>query len=152
MGNGHPISAVVTTRKIADVYNKKQAYFNTFGGNPVACAAALAVINFIEKNKLVEHAESVGVYFRQVLNSLAKTHKIIHQIRGGGLFVGVELVSQHPAQDTSAVVNKLKQLGVLVGITGPENNVIKLRPPMTFQKEHADIVASKLNQALDSLV
>ena len=152
MGNGHPISAVVTTRKIADVYNKKQAYFNTFGGNPVACAAALAVINFIEKNKLVEHAESVGVYFRQVLNSLAKTHKIIHQIRGGGLFVGVELVSQHPAQDTSTVVNKLKQLGVLAGITGPENNVIKLRPPMTFQKEHADIVASKLNQALDSLV
>ena len=100
----------------------------------------------------MEHAESVGVYFRQVLNSLAKTHKIIHQIRGGGLFVGVELVSQHPAQDTSAVVNKLKQLGVLAGITGPESNVIKLRPPMTFQKEHADIVASKLNQALDSLV
>ena len=91
----------------------------------------------------MELAESVGIYFRLALSSLSKTHKIIHQIRGGGLFIGVELVSQHSAQDTSAVVNKLKQLGVLAGITGPENNVIKLRPPMTFQKEHADIVASK---------
>ncbi|GIS86760.1 MAG: hypothetical protein CM1200mP17_13280 [Woeseia sp.] len=145
MGNGHPIAAVVTTREIAKSFNSNHGYFNTFGGNPVSAAAGLAVIRFVNNNKLIEHAESVGKHFKKGLNSVARRLSVIQEVRGSGLFIGVELKSN---RITSKAIEGLLSEGVLVGQTGPQNNVIKLRPPMTFKKEHADQVIKAIEKVL----
>jgi 4-aminobutyrate aminotransferase-like enzyme len=155
MGNGYPIAAVVTTDEIAQTYNREYGYFNTFGGNPVACAAGLAVLEVIKKDQLMEHAKSTGLYFYQELIKLAERHDLISEVRGSGLFLGVELIDpigKEPAtKKTAEIVNLLSKNGVLVGKTGPDSNVIKMRPPMTFNKQHADIVVEKLEEILSSL-
>jgi len=155
MGNGYPIAAVVTTDEIAQTYNREYGYFNTFGGNPVACAAGLAVLEVIKKDRLMEHAKSTGLYFYQELIKLAERHDLISEVRGSGLFLGVELIDpigKEPAtKKTAEIVNLLSKNGVLVGKTGPDSNVIKMRPPMTFNKQHADIVVEKLEEILSSL-
>jgi len=143
MGNGHPISAVITTREIADSFNHDYGYFNTFGGNPVACAAGLAVIQYIQDKGLVEHAKIVGNYFQEELNRAIGSSEVIRDIRGSGLFIGVEMKDK---ATTTLTVEQLMNNGILVGQTGPQNNVIKLRPPMTFQIEHVDLVVQQLEK------
>tara|TARA_Y100001001_G_scaffold98792_1_gene96590 strand:- start:794 stop:2020 length:1227 start_codon:yes stop_codon:yes gene_type:complete len=155
MGNGYPIAAVVTTDEIAQTYNKEYGYFNTFGGNPVACAAGLAVLEIIKKDQLMKHAKSTGLYFYQELIKLAGKYELISDVRGCGLFLGVELIDpigKEPAtMKTAEIVDLLSKNGILVGKTGPHSNVIKMRPPMTFNKQHADRVVEKLDEALSSL-
>jgi len=155
MGNGYPIAAVVTTDEIAQTYNREYGYFNTFGGNPVACAAGLAVLEVIKKDRLMEHAKSTGLYFYQELIKLAGKYELISDVRGSGLFLGVELIDpigkERATKKTAEIVNLLSKNGVLVGKTGPDSNVIKMRPPMTFNKQHADIVVEKLEEILSSL-
>jgi len=155
MGNGYPIAAVVTTDEIAQTYNKEYGYFNTFGGNPVACAAGLAVLEIIKKDQLMKHAKSTGLYFYQELIKLAGKYELISDVRGSGLFLGVELIDpieKEPAtKKTAEVVDLLSKNGVLVGKTGPDSNVIKIRPPMTFKEQHADRVVENLDEALSSL-
>ena len=154
MGNGYPIAAVVTTDEIAQTYNREYGYFNTFGGNPVACAAGLAVLEVIKKDRLMEHAKSTGLYFYQELIKLAGKYELISDVRGSGLFLGVELIDpigkERATKKTAEIVNLLSKNGVLVGKTGPDSNVIKMRPPMTFNKQHADIVVEKLEEILSS--
>ena len=145
MGNGHPIAAVITTHEIAQVFNKKYGYFNTFGGNPVAAAAGLAVITYIQKHGLIEHSKLVGSYFKEGIERLAGSLNMIQEVRGSGLFIGVELRS---SSETSEALEGLLAEGILVGQTGPDNNVIKLRPPITFKKEHADIAIQGLKKVL----
>jgi 4-aminobutyrate aminotransferase-like enzyme len=145
MGNGHPIAAVITTHEIAQAFNKKYGYFNTFGGNPVAAAAGLAVITYIQKHGLIEHSKLVGSYFKEGLERLAGSLNMIQDVRGSGLFIGVELRSSN---ETSEALEGLLAEGILVGQTGPDNNVIKLRPPITFKKEHADIAIQGLKKVL----
>jgi 4-aminobutyrate aminotransferase-like enzyme len=145
MGNGHPIAAVITTHEIAQAFNKKYGYFNTFGGNPVAAAAGLAVITYIQKHGLIEHSKLVGSYFKEGLERLAGSLNMIQEVRGSGLFIGVELRS---SSETSEALEGLLVEGILVGQTGPDNNVIKLRPPITFKKEHADIAIQGLKKVL----
>ena len=145
MGNGHPIAAVITTHEIAQAFNKKYGYFNTFGGNPVAAAAGLAVITYIQKHRLIEHSKLVGSYFKEGLERLAGSLNMIQEVRGSGLFIGVELRS---SSETSEALEGLLVEGILVGQTGPDNNVIKLRPPITFKKEHADIAIQGLKKVL----
>ena len=155
MGNGYPIAAVVTTDEIAQTYNKEYGYFNTFGGNPVACAAGLAVLEIIKKDQLMKHAKSTGLYFYQELIKLAGKYELISDVRGSGLFLGVELIDpieKEPAtKKTAEVIDLLSKNGVLVGKTGPDSNVIKIRPPMTFKEQHADRVVESLDEALSSL-
>ena len=155
MGNGYPIAAVVTTDEIAQTYNKEYGYFNTFGGNPVACAAGLAVLEIIKKDQLMKHAKSTGLYFYQELIKLAGKYELISDVRGSGLFLGVELIDpigkERATKKTAEIVNLLSKNGVLVGKTGPDSNVIKMRPPMTFNKQHADIVVEKLEEILSSI-
>ena len=155
MGNGYPIAAVVTTDEIAQTYNKEYGYFNTFGGNPVACAAGLAVLEIIKKDQLMKHAKSTGLYFYQELIKLAGKYELISDVRGSGLFLGVELIDpieKEPAtKKTAEVVDLLSKNGVLVGKTGPDSNVIKIRPPMTFKEQHVDRVVESLDEALSSL-
>ena len=145
MGNGHPVAAVITTHELAESFNKKYGYFNTFGGNPVAAAAGLAVIKYIHKHGLMEHSNSVGAYFKKGLEQLASDLNMIQDVRGVGLFIGVELRSHN---ETSEVLEGLLAEGILVGQTGPDNNVIKLRPPITFKKEHADIAIQGIKKVL----
>ena len=120
-------------------------FFNTFGGNPVAAAAGLAVIKYIQEHGLIEHAKSVGSYFKDGLEQLASSLNMIEDVRGSGLFIGVELRSSGAA---SEALEGLLSEGILAGQTGPDNNVIKLRPPITFKKKHADIAIQGIKKVL----
>lgn len=153
MGNGHPIAAVITTREIADSFANGMEYFNSFGGNPVSCAVGMAVLDVIEQEELQQNAKNISDYLFTKLNDLASKHELIGDVRGRGLFIGVELVadrlSLEPAtQAASDVVNYLRDEGVLLSTDGPDDNVLKFKPPMVFNRNHADLLVDKLGQAL----
>jgi 4-aminobutyrate aminotransferase-like enzyme/Ser/Thr protein kinase RdoA (MazF antagonist) len=143
IGNGHPIGAVVTTREIAESFNTGMEFFSTTGGNTVSCAVGMAVLDFIENQGLQKNALVVGNYLIQRLNALKEDYPIIGDVRGIGLFIGVELVrdrvSLQPAVDeTQYIVERMKELGVLISLDGPLNNVLKIKPPLVFTTENAD--------------
>ncbi|MGZ5345169.1 MAG: aminotransferase class III-fold pyridoxal phosphate-dependent enzyme [Actinomycetota bacterium] len=153
MGNGHPVAALVTRREITERFAETTEWFSTFGGNPVACAAALAVLDVIEDERLVERVGRVGPVLRAGLGDVAGLHPAIGDVRGLGLLTGVELVDADGAPDAvlaSAVKNRLRDFGVLVGTTGPAGNVLKVRPPLVFGEEHIPLVLDALDAALDS--
>ncbi len=130
MGNGHPLAVVVTTPAIARAFATNRSYFNTFGGNPVSCAAGLAVLDVLEREGLQDNARDTGRYLGRALETLAAKHELVGDLRGSGLFWGVELVrdraTREPAAEAAhAVVNGLRQNGVLVGRTGLHSNVLK---------------------------
>ena len=156
MGNGHPISAVVTTREIADRFNNGMEYFNSFGGNPVSCAVGRSVLKVIEKEKLQENAHKTGSFLIKLLKNLKKEHAIIGDVRGRGLFIGIELIrdktTKEPADvESKQLVNRIKDKGVLLSVDGPFNNVIKLKPPLVFNKENAKFLVNKLGQTLEEI-
>jgi 4-aminobutyrate aminotransferase-like enzyme len=143
MANGHPMAATVTRRELVDEFSAHAHYFNTFGGNPVSCAAGLAVLDVIEQEHLQENALEIGLYLNEGFADLAERHEAIGDIRGDGLFKAVELVTDRetraPAADLAGtVVESLKERGVLTSRIGMENNILKLRPPMVFTRENAD--------------
>jgi 4-aminobutyrate aminotransferase-like enzyme/Ser/Thr protein kinase RdoA (MazF antagonist) len=143
MGNGYPVAAVITCREIADRLAATTHVFSTFGGNPVAAQAALAVLDVIEDERLVENAARVG---GRLMRSLAELHAPeIVEVRGRGLLVGVELESPDLAE---RVVNQLRDEGILIGRTGPHENVLKIRPPLVFSDEHADLLVEAVSRAL----
>jgi len=153
LGNGQPLGAVVTTREIATAFANGMEYFNTFGGNPVSAAAGLAVLDVLEDEGLQHNAQDVGSYLLEQLRELQTRHAVIGDVRGAGFFIGVELVSDRetlePAtQETSAVVNGLKESGILTGTEGPHHNVIKIRPPMCFDRGNADSLVDRLDAVL----
>ena len=150
IGNGHPLGAVITTEDIARAFVTGMEYFNTYGGNPVSCAAGLAVLEAIEEEGLQDNARQVGAYLKSGLKELQKQHVLIGDVRGMGLFLGVELVKDRetlePATgEASHVIEKMKDLGVLVSTDGPFRNVIKIKPPLVFNQSNAD----RLLEALD---
>ena len=149
MGNGHPVSALLTQRRIIDSLDDAydgSAYFNTFGGNPVSAAAALAVLDILKQENLVDQAKRVGGYLKTELEQNLKGVECVKEIRGKGLFLGIELDGPSAA---AKIMEDMMHEGVLVGKTGPENNVIKLRPPMTFKMEHANLLLEKLSLCLE---
>jgi 4-aminobutyrate aminotransferase-like enzyme len=153
MGNGHPLGAVITTPAIAASFNNGLEFFSTFGGNPVSCAIGMAVLDVIEAEQLRAKAERVGQRLMGGLRELADTHPLIGDVRGLGLFNGVELVQDRetlaPApQQTAYVVNRLKERGVLVSIDGPFHNVLKIKPPLAFDEADADFFVETLNTIL----
>jgi len=154
MGNGHPVACVVTTKKIADsFFNTGVEYFNTYGGNPVSCAIANAVFDTIERENLREKAVVVGEYLLDCCQMLAKKHKYIGDVRGCGLFVGIDLVEDPVTRKANKVcaqyvIQRMREEHILVSADGPECNVIKLKPPMVFTKENADEVVSTLDRVL----
>jgi len=150
MGNGYPVSAVATRTEIMDTFSEQAGYFNTFGGSPVAAAAANAVLDVIEDEKLQDNARVVGGHMRDGLQALAGEFGCIAEIRGTGLFNGLELIDVHennaPATGLAhQLVNDLRNRGVLVGRTGPHDNVVKLRPPMVFSRENSDLLLDCLH-------
>jgi 4-aminobutyrate aminotransferase-like enzyme/Ser/Thr protein kinase RdoA (MazF antagonist) len=141
IGNGFPLAAVITTPEIAESFNNGMEFFSTFGGNPVACAAGLAVLDVLEEEGLQENARVAGDYWLSALRAL--DYPLIGDVRGSGLFLGIELVKDRAtlepaAKDASRVVNHLRERGILAGTDGPHHNVIKLRPPLCFTKKDAD--------------
>lgn len=156
MGNGYPVSALVTTADIIESFQRKSHYFNTFGGNPVACAAASAVLDVMENQKLQTNSLKVGNYLMAGLEELAKNQPLIGDLRGSGLFIGIDLVldpvTKEPATEkASKAVNLLKEKGILLGITGNHDNVLKIRPPLTFSKAHATLLLAALKDVLTEL-
>src|SRR5690606_2378886 len=151
MGNGHPISAVVASRELMEPFGEARRYFNTFAGNPVSCAAANAVLDVIEEEHLVAHTRRIGEYLLDGLRQLAGTHSLIGDVRGRGLFLGVELVTDRATREPATaaarrVINGLRDRGVLVGETGRYENVVKIRPPLPFAHEHADLLLAALDE------
>ena len=156
MGNGYPISAVVTSEEVIEAFQKDAHYFNTFGGTPVACAAALAVLEVVESQDLQASALKIGDYLTSCLKELASNRRIIGDVRGSGLFIGIDLVndrsSREPAvSETRKALNLLRERGVLIGSTGIHDNVLKIRPPMVFNKEHADLLVENIADVLDEI-
>ncbi len=150
MGNGHPVSAVVLRHELLETFDS--GYFNTFGGNPVSAAAASAVLDVVEQDDLQANAQLVGAHLRQGLESLATRHEGIGDVRGNGLFLAVEFTDgdRPDAELAHAVVNGLRQRNVLTGSIGPDNNILKLRPPMVIQPGEADLLLHALNDVLSA--
>lgn len=156
LGNGHPVSAVVTTREIAEAFARRYHYFNTFGGNPVSAAVGLAVLDVIEDEQVLQNVRVTGAHLHRGLLALKKRFELIGDVRGKGLFYGIELVKDRetkaPAPDAAATVREyLRNHGVLLSVTGPLENVIKIRPPMVFSRTHADLLLEKLEEAMSWL-
>src|SRR5690606_3211974 len=152
IGNGHPMSALVTTKEVAESFNNGMEYFNTFGGNPVSCAAGLAVLNIIERDQLRENSLSVGNYLIAGFKEMQKRFDIIGDVRGQGLFLGIELVTERKAKTPATALAKAindgaRERGILMGTEGPFDNVLKLRPPMIFSKANADHLLDVLNDS-----
>jgi 4-aminobutyrate aminotransferase-like enzyme len=153
MGNGHPVSAVVTRAEIAEVLTARTEVFSTFGGNPVSCTAALAVLRTLEEEGILERVSEVGAHLRGRLNELADRHELIGDVRGRGLLIGVELVrdreTREPAhEEARAVVEGMRGRGVLIGATGPQGSVLKIRPPLVFTEAQADLLVAALDDAV----
>jgi len=146
MGNGYPMGAVVTTAAIAERFAARWHFFSTFAGSPLAAAAGMAVLDVIEGEGLAGQADRVGAYLRRGIAALA--HPGIAAVRGPGLFIGVELAD---AGTTHRVVEEMRERGVLIGSTGPGDNVLKIRPPLVFTEHHADILLDRLAGVLDQI-
>jgi len=155
-GDGHPIGIVVTTRAVADAFANGMEYFNTFGGNPVSCAVGLAVLDVVEEERLQERALEVGNYLLGQLRQLQARHPLVGDVRGRGLFLGVELVrdraSREPAgTEAGELVNRMRHRRVLLSTDGPFDNVIKIKPPLVFSWRNADEVVEGLDRELRQL-
>lgn len=153
LGNSHPLGAVITTKEIADAFNNGMEYFNTFGGNPVSCAIGVAVLEEIEKNNLQKNALEVGTYLLNLLQSLKTDYPLIGDVRGLGLYIGLELVRDRitlePADwEASYIVERMKEKGVLMSTDGPYHNVLKIKPPLVFTKQNALELFTKLELIL----
>jgi 4-aminobutyrate aminotransferase-like enzyme len=153
MGNGHPVAGIAARADLVDAFGARTRYFNTFGGNPVSCAVGLAVLDVLERERLIENARSVGNYLLENLWELHQRYEVIGDVRGTGLFIGVELVEDRatkapaPAEATR-VVNRLRDRRILISSTGPRANVLKIRPPLVFSRENADLLVNALGEVI----
>ncbi len=153
IGNGHPLSAVVTSPEIAASFANGMEYFSTFGGNPVSCEIGLAVLDVIREERLQERALRVGERFREGLERLAARHPIVGDVRGLGLFLGIELVRDREtlepaAEEAAYVVERMREHGILLSTDGPFHNVIKMKPPMVFSEQDAERVVAAYDRVL----
>lgn len=153
MGNGQPIAGVVVRPEILESFGREVRYFNTFGGNPVSCAAAQAVLDVIRDEQLQERSQRIGALMLQGIRQLAERHELIGDVRGAGLFLGVELVTDRTAKNPAAnqtrqVVNAMRERGVLISAAGPMENILKIRPLLAFEQEHAELFIDCLDKAL----
>jgi 4-aminobutyrate aminotransferase-like enzyme len=154
IGNAFPLAAVITTPEIAASFDNGMEFFSTFGGNPVSCAAGLAVLDVLEEEQLQQNALRVGNGLLCRLERLRERHPLIGDIRGSGLFLGLDLVRDRATREAateqaSYVCNRLRERGILTGTDGPFHNVIKLRPPLIFSDADADLFVTTLEAILD---
>ncbi|TWB58351.1 4-aminobutyrate aminotransferase-like enzyme [Rhizobium sp. ERR 922] len=156
MANGHPVGGVIANVDTINTFRKAFRYFNTFGGNPVSCAAAMAVLDVIEDENLIENARNVGEYTRDGFKRLAEKHSIIGDVRGSGLFMGTEFVLDRQTKEPAAaeatrIINAMRERGVLMGKIGIHQCATKIRPPMPFTRSNADYMLSIFDDVLSGL-
>jgi alanine-glyoxylate transaminase/(R)-3-amino-2-methylpropionate-pyruvate transaminase len=154
IGNGCALGAVVTTPKIAQALASR-IHFNTFGGNPVACAQARAVLQVIDREALQANSLKIGAYLKNGFTKLAKKHTLIGDVRGLGLMLGIELVkdrkTKEPAkEECAAVFEACRDMGLLIGKGGLWGNTLRIKPPMIFTKSDSDFMLAVLDEALAS--
>ena len=155
MGNGQPLGAVITTRKIAESFRTQGYFFSSAGGSPVSCVVGLTVLDVIERERLQENALTVGDHLKARILDLATRHPLIGTVHGSGLYMGVELVRDRTtlepaAEETTAICERMLQLGVIVQPTGDRQNVLKMKPPMCLTRESADFFVAMLDQVLST--
>lgn len=150
IGNGHPIGAVITTPEIAGSFANGMEFFSTFGGNNVSCAIGHAVLEVVQEEHLQSHALEVGERLLNGLRELQQRHEIVVDVRGSGLFLGVELLKNGaPAtHEANRIANRMREEGILLGTDGPFHNVIKIRPPMPFSHTDAELLLTTLGELL----
>jgi 4-aminobutyrate aminotransferase-like enzyme len=154
MGNGMPIAALVVTDELMDAFASRSEYFNTFGGNTVCCAAASAVLDVIEKEGLIAHAADAGHYLKSGLEALKRQHASIGDVRGVGLYLAVEFIDTDSrgntpdAQEALRVVNALRARRILISVCGAAGNILKIRPPLVFSREHCDHLLDAMREIL----
>ncbi len=153
IGNGHPIAALITTTEIAAAFDNGMEFFSTFGGNTVSCLVGLTVLTVVQEENLQVHAQQVGSYLLDRLRPLQDKYQIIGDVRGSGLFLGIELVRDRAtlepaAAEASFIINRMQEHGILLGTDGPLHNVIKIRPPMPFTTQNTDFLVSTLAKIL----
>ncbi len=152
MGNGFPVGGVVTRPEILKPFCETTGYFNTFGGNPVAAAAGLAVLDVIESEDLIGNARSIGDYLRAGLREVAGRHPGIGDVRGAGLFIGIEFslpgTTEPDAAAASHTINALKDRGILISAAGAYGHVLKMRPPLCLSRDHTDLFLETLDEVL----
>ncbi|MFK7814040.1 MAG: aminotransferase class III-fold pyridoxal phosphate-dependent enzyme, partial [Maribacter sp.] len=155
MGNGHPIGAVVVTDEIARSFEKGVEFFSSFGGNPVSCAIGLSVLNIIDEEDLQENAKEVGDYYQNELRKLQQNHKVIGDVRGSGLFIGIDIVHAGTKQTNYELAqylkNELRQEHILISTDGPDDSVLKTKPPLCFTKNNVDSVIKAIDSILSNL-
>ncbi len=154
MGAGHPLAVVVTTPEIAADFARESSYFNTFGGNPVTATVGKAVLDIVQRDDLLSNVRRSGDYLLAGLRRLGEKHALIGDVRGKGLFLAVDLVSDRQTREPAAaeaaeIMERMREAGVLVALIGEKRNAIKFRPPLVFTAEHADIALNALDQALE---
>ncbi len=153
IGNGHPLGIVVTTREVADRFDNGMEYFNTFGGNPVSMVIGTEVLRVVERENLQENASKVGALLLDELHGLQKSFPLMGDVRGHGLFIGIELIN-NPEKKTPAknqahyLVNRMRAKGILLSTDGPDHNVIKIKPPLVFDQDDADMFLHYLEETL----
>ncbi len=155
MGNGHPLAAVVTTDEIAESFDNGMEFFSSFGGNPVSCAIGMAVLEAIEEEGLQHNALETGNYFMNKLRELQNLYPVIGDVRGSGLFIGMELVKntetlEHHAELANYIKNRMREQFILISTDGPMDNIIKMKPPLCFNKQNADVVVESIEEILKS--
>jgi len=151
LGNGHPLAAVACTQEVADKFANGMEYFNTFGGNPVSCAIGTEVLRTVKREELQENALEVGEFLKSELKQLSEEFSIIGDVRGQGLFLGIELVDSklNPlAAQTNYIANRMKDHGILMSSDGPDHNVLKIKPPMVFNTDDANELLFYLRKIL----
>jgi 4-aminobutyrate aminotransferase-like enzyme len=153
MGNGHPLAAVVTTPEIAASFANGMEYFNTYGGNPVSCAIGLEVLRIIDDEDLQGNAARVGAHLESRLRDLMRCHEVIGDVRGRGLFLGLEFVTDRESREPAArhaenTVERMRDRNVLLSTDGPDHNVIKIKPPLVFSTADADLLVEGLDDVL----
>lgn len=156
MGNGYPVAAIAVGHDIIEQFGNDIRYFNTFGGNTVAIAAAQSTLDVINNEQLVKNSHDVGAFLKAGLENLARSYDVIGDVRGSGLYYGVELVTDRnskapDAPSTAKVVNGLRDRRILISTTGPGANVLKIRPPLVFSEENATQLLTELDQVLSAL-
>lgn len=154
MGNGYPVAALALRPDVVAGFGARGRYFNTFGGNAVAAATAAAVLDVIEDEGLIDNARLTGTYLAQGLGALAARFPVVGDVRGAGLFIGADIIrdGQPDAALAHRVVNGLRAARVLISATGSDGNILKIRPPLVFGREHADIFLDRLEAVLRALI
>jgi 4-aminobutyrate aminotransferase-like enzyme len=155
MGNGLPVAGIVARQEVLQDFGAKARYFNTFGGNPVCIAAATAVLDVLEAERLPANAAETGTYLRDAIGRLAADSPVLAGVRGAGLYLGIDVADPAtgaPSGDLAAViVNQMRQRQVLISATGPHGSVLKIRPPLPFGREHADQLLAVLADVVSAL-